>query len=143
MMQRIMIQVKLCDKDTQAKFTVPRPFLIDQYKYFNILRRNWKQNSWVFYCKAPKDPRLNLPAFWWETSVWQNIVYLGISLVVSEEGFCHGAMIKLGMNRLTITIVTLRVKKDVVIIVKIQVVKSVILYLMTIVSRCDMVSFDT
>ena len=42
MMQRIMIQVKLCDKDTQAKFAVPRPFLIDQYKYFNILRRNWK-----------------------------------------------------------------------------------------------------
>ena len=54
-------------------------------------------------------------------------------------------MMKLGMNRLTITIVTSRVKKDVVIMVKIyrKVVKSVILYFMTIVFRSDMVSFDT
>ena len=54
-------------------------------------------------------------------------------------------MMKLGMNHLTITIVTLRVKKGVVIMVKIhrKVVKNVILYFMTIVFRSDMVSFDT
>ena len=73
---------------------------------------------------------------------------LKISLVASEEGFYQqsdGSMIKLGTTRLTITRVTLRNKKDMVIVVRIHknVVISAVFNFMTIIFRISMELRDT
>ena len=72
------------------------------------------------------------------------MLYLGISLVVSEEGFyqqTNGSIMKLEMTGLTITRVVLRNKRVVVIVVRIhkKVFQSVVFDFMTIAFRRGMV----
>ena len=76
------------------------------------------------------------------------MLYLGISLIASDEGFYQqndGSMMKLDMTELTITRVILRNKKGVVIVVRIheKVIQSVVLDFMSIVFRSSMILCDT
>ena len=76
------------------------------------------------------------------------MLYLGISLVTTDEGFYQqndGSVIKLDMTGLTITRVVLRNKKSVVIVVRIheKVIQSVVLDFMSIVFRSSMILCDT
>ena len=76
------------------------------------------------------------------------MLYLGITLVTSDEGFYQQndrSMMKLDMTELTITRVILRNKKGVVIVVKIheKAIQSVVLDFMTIIFRSGMILCDT